>query len=153
MVSQLQASSIFSHNHPCPIVEGAFSFVKLLSAAVKVKSHDYWWDVSHTLMMHKSLQAMAKKGVGKWNVRAVLFPLVAGRRSCLLWAQEASPSWSTSWAQDASTFYSQPTIMTLSSIHRDISRIVYTCLSISSFDLTDVSKRTMSLLSKAMLND
>ena len=40
LVSQMQASSIFSHNHPCA-TEGAFSFVKLLSAAVKVKSHDY----------------------------------------------------------------------------------------------------------------
>ena len=40
MVSQMQASSIFSHNHPCAI-EVAFSFAKLLSAAVKVKSHDY----------------------------------------------------------------------------------------------------------------
>ena len=39
--------------------------------------------MSHTLMMPKSLQAMVKKGVGKCNVKAVLFPLGAGRGASL----------------------------------------------------------------------
>ena len=89
----------------------------------------------------------------KCNVKAVVLPLVAGRGSFLLWTQEASPSRSTSWAHDASTFYSQPTLIKLSPMHSDIPGLGCTCLSIASLDITGVSKKTIFIQRKAMLTD